>query len=50
MLHLKFVDKIFSLEGARPQKRSQNLTFFKNVKTEIFIFEYFQKIPSEMIF
>ena len=28
--------------------RHQYLTFFKNVKTKILIFEYFQKISSEM--
>ena len=26
----------------------QNLTFLKNVRTKIYIFEYFPKIPSEM--
>ena len=34
---LKFVDKNF-IEGAMPEKK----TFFKNVKTTILIFEYFQ--------
>ena len=42
MQPLKFVDKIFSFEDARPK----NLAFFKNVKTTIFIFEYFPKMPS----
>ena len=43
-LPLIFWGKNFSFEGARPQ----DLTFFKNVKTKIFIFENFPKIPSKI--
>ena len=29
-------------------KKAWKFDFFKNVKTKIFIFEYFSKIPSEL--
>mgnify|MGYP007015537702 CR=1 FL=1 len=41
------INLFFSFEGGRPESL-ENLTFLKNVKTKILIFEYFQKIPSEM--
>ena len=39
-------EDIFSFKGARPKKASE--FDLKNVKTKIFIFDYFPKIPSEM--
>ena len=36
---IKFFEEIFSFEGARPEKRPQNLTFFENFKTKIYSFK-----------
>ena len=46
-LPLIFGEQNFSFEGVRPKKASK-FDLFKKCETKILMFEYFQKIPSEM--
>ena len=50
MLTLNILLKKFPDVRVLGLKKASKFNFFKNVKTEIFIFEYFTKIPSKMNF